>query len=57
MLTCLVAHYLHQATQQAYNGVKITKKELIQDFGDEDHEHKYPTINRNYSQSFRFADY
>lgn len=47
-LTFSLAHYLYQETQQAYNGFKITKEALVQQFGDEDKNHSYPTLNREY---------
>lgn len=40
-----MCHYMHQATARGYNGFKPTIEDLIQDFGNEDHEQKLPTLN------------
>jgi len=40
-----LAHFNHQPTGFAYNGVKPTVKELVQEFGNEDKDKKMPTLN------------
>lgn len=40
-----LCHYLHQASVRGYNGSRPTKEGLVQDYGNEDHEQKIPTLN------------
>jgi hypothetical protein len=40
------AHFNHQATGSAYNGIKPTVDQLIQEFGSEDKNREFPTLNR-----------
>jgi len=40
-----LVHFNHQPTGFAYNGIKPTVKELIQEFGNEDKDKKIPTLN------------
>jgi hypothetical protein len=44
-------HFNHQPTGFAYNGVKPTVEELIQEFGKEDKDKKLPTLNRTFDPS------
>ncbi|KAF2454489.1 hypothetical protein BDY21DRAFT_353074 [Lineolata rhizophorae] len=40
-----LCHFNHQPTGLAYNGIKPTKAELVQSFGNEDKEGRMPTLN------------
>lgn len=39
-------HYLHQDTHRGYNGAQPVVQDLVQDFGKEDNDHLWPTLNR-----------
>jgi hypothetical protein len=41
-----LAHFNHQPTATAYNGIKPTVEQLIQDFGNVDKTKSLPTLNR-----------
>lgn len=40
-----LCHFHHQASASGYNGVQTKVEELIQSYGNEDHEQKLPTLN------------
>jgi hypothetical protein len=41
-----LCHYNHQPTGLGYNGVKGSIEIFTQNFGEEDKDQKYPTLNR-----------
>ncbi|KAI5239361.1 hypothetical protein E4T42_08720 [Aureobasidium subglaciale] len=45
-----LCHFHHQESESGYNGVKTNVEALTQNFGQEDHEQKLPTLNHWHSR-------
>ncbi|PTD06392.1 hypothetical protein FCULG_00011873 [Fusarium culmorum] len=49
-----LCHFNHQSTGTAYNGTKGSAEIFQQNFGDEDKDEKYPTLNRWHSRGIKY---